>query len=173
MKIEWIQQINGYAYLYGKYGFSVQKGQIVAILRDWSMRRASIDKTYPQVGVQVLDVKMWDYSVTRAFLESRVDLHQISEKLNDDDLPYCSAEERWEKPTLYCVWKKGNKQATNNYEDPLKADQRMSQLQLKESKKKRPAKYFIEERKGESTRCEFYCLVKPWCNQYAQIISKH
>jgi hypothetical protein len=63
----------------------------------------------------------------------------------------------WEKPTTYAVKKVGNKRATNVFNTKEEADVKMEDL---------GKGYEVEIRKGERTRCESYCLVNNWCNQY-------
>jgi len=167
VKKEWEEQLNLYAHLYRGAGFNINKLQVVAVLRDWVKSRARREPSYPQVAVQVVPQKIWPDPVP--YLESRVSMHQMAVKLADDDLPYCTAEERWEKETGYAVVKDGNKRATRVYSDPLKANQRIKQLELSSSKSKKPVKYHLEERLGESTRCEYFCNAQPWCNQYKEM----
>ena len=45
-------QLLMYAWLFRKIGFNVDKGEIIAILRDWQKTKAKIDKSYPQLQVQ-------------------------------------------------------------------------------------------------------------------------
>ena len=172
MKTEWEQQLNLYAHLYREMGFAIRKAQIVAILRDWSRGRALGDPNYPQCAVTVEDVKLWSPEVAEQFLITRLQLHQASQYAPDDKLPECTPEERWEKPTLYCVMKNDNKRAVRNFEDPLQAEQRLKQLELQAAKQKKKDKYRIEVRLGESTRCLHYCVCSPYCNQYNEIVTQ-
>jgi len=166
-KPEWEKQLNLYAYLYRTAGFRVNKLQIVAVLRDWVKSRAKKDKGYPQCAVKIVPVGLWPDVLP--YLTSRVILHQMAVNLDDDNLPECTPEERWERPTTFAVKKNRNKTAVRVYEDPLQAQQRMKQLQFQAGKKKTPAKYWIEDRPGESVRCENYCNVNRWCNQYQKL----
>ena len=77
----------------------------------------------------------------------------------DDELPECTAEERWERPIKYAVKKEGRKSALRVLDSLKDAENYMAE-------KKLFAKHFVETRQGESVRCESYCAVQPFCNQY-------
>tara|TARA_Y100000310_G_scaffold328301_1_gene396228 strand:+ start:735 stop:1556 length:822 start_codon:yes stop_codon:yes gene_type:complete len=166
LKPEWEQQLNIYKWLFEKSGLTVNKLQIVAILRDWSKLRATREHEYPQKAVQVLSVPIWTPEDAQDFVETRVAMHQAAEMMLDDQLPFCTPKERWAKATTYAVKKNKNRKASNVYADPLKAGQRIKQLNTKDNKNK----YWLEERPGESTRCEHYCSVKAFCHQYKPFI---
>jgi hypothetical protein len=72
----------------------------------------------------------------------------------------------WEKPTRYAVMKNKNKRATRVLDTELEAGTICASLSEKHPKEK----YFVNERKGERTRCEGYCPVSFYCNQYAEYI---
>lgn len=160
-KPEWEAQINSYAHLYRLHGFPVDFATIVAVFRDWSKPQARRDSTYPQVGAQVVPVPLWDDESVAMWMENRVRVHQEAEGWRDDELPFCTPEERWEKPTTYAVIKKGNKRALRVLES-MEAAYRQMELEAKKSPK---AKFSVVTRPGVAARCGDYCLVRPWCNQ--------
>jgi hypothetical protein len=161
LKEEWEKQINLYALFYREAGFPVKQGRIIAIFRDWSKRQARIKsaKDYPNSQVKALGVPLWKEEAQRWFLEERILLHQQAELLPDDLLPLCSPEERWVRGEKWAVMKKGRKKAVRVFEDPNKAQEYIDN-QNKD--------LFIEHRSGESVRCEDYCEVQPFCNQYKE-----
>ncbi len=157
-KKEWEEQLNLYSLLYRKNGFLVRAARIIAVLRDWSKLKASREPDYPQVGVVVREVQLWAPEAQQYFLNMRVKAHQEAENLADDDLPMCSAEERWHKPDVYAVKKLGGKRAVSgglhsNFDDAhrfvLASDN---------------GKMEIEHRPGEDTRCLHYCAVREFCS---------
>ena len=75
----------------------------------------------------------------------------------DGNLPDCTPEEMWEKPAVWAVTKIGGKRAHSLYETAEQAIAACTEL---------GDKYEVIERKGERTRCESYCPVSTWCNQY-------
>src|ERR1044072_7811618 len=52
-KDEWVQQTNMGAFLLREIGFDIKGVQIVAILKDWSRRKAEFDPEYPQYAIIV------------------------------------------------------------------------------------------------------------------------
>ena len=74
-KPEWEKQLNCYAYLVRKNKErAVSKLQIVAILRDWSRRKAMTEKDYPKSQVIMVDVPLWEFEQQEAYLETRISI---------------------------------------------------------------------------------------------------
>jgi hypothetical protein len=160
-KLEWEQQLNLYNLLYGLHGLKAKAARIIAVLRDWSKAKAVRESDYPQVGVVVRDIPLWNTYDQINFTLERVKLHQDAEKLADDDLPECTPEERWAKDPTWAVIKKGNKRAKRVFKTEHEADGLIMEL---------GAAYVREFRPGAQTvRCESYCAVKDFCNQYKRI----
>jgi len=154
MKPEWEQQLNIYAALAAANGFHISKLQIVAILRDWSKLRAAREKDYPQVGVVVRDVPLWLPGKQAGYLSERVLLHQAAQHMADDDLPLCTEEERWRKPDVWAVKKKGGKRALKLFDSDISA----------QIYRNADANLTVEHRPGEDSRCLHYCAVKEFCS---------
>lgn len=152
VKAEWEAQTNLYAELLRRAGRWVNGIQIVAIGRDWSKLKAQFDKTYPQQQVAVLPVPVWTPEQASDYLEERVRLHQEAAKGN---WPDCSPEERWAKPTLYALMKKGQKKAVKLFDTQHAAEMHVAKDQ------------YVQERPGSSVRCESYCSVSNFCTQYS------
>lgn len=158
-KPEWEAQVNLYDLLYYHNGFSeIERLRIVAVLRDWSKRQAAKDKNYPQVGVVVREVPKWSREEQEAYLGRCVRVHQQAEKLPDDELPLCDEQERWRKPDVWRVKKKGGKRAMPGglHTSIESAKAFAAYTGLRETE--------IEFRPGEDTRCLHYCAVKEFCS---------
>lgn len=160
-KPEWEAQVNAYRWLYHKHGFEIKKLQIVAILRDWTSSKADEDG-YPPAAFQQLEVPLWPIEKAESFVRQRVEEYKTCQGVSAEDLPPCTPEERWEKPTKWAVMKEGRKRAVNG---GVLATQAQAELFLEAC----GPKHFIELRPGESTRCERFCRVKQWCHQYQQM----
>ncbi len=154
-KPEWEQQLNCYAYAYGRMGFEVKKLQIVAILRDHMVSKARTDHEYPQCPVHVVTVPLWDKHKQFEFLQERICIHEMASFKIDEHLPECTSAERWEKPDSWACKKKQNKQATKVFYDQPSAFQFAQSKGLE-----------IEYRKGEALRCSRYCDAAQVCHQY-------
>ena len=68
-KPEWEQQQNIYKYLVERVKKKPVKGlKICALIRDWSRRDAQNKPDYPQAPIQVIDIPMWTFDRTEAFI---------------------------------------------------------------------------------------------------------
>lgn len=149
------RQLNLYALLARHNGFNVTQLRIISVLRDWSKLRAAREPDYPQVGVVVREVPLWSPEEQEAYLGQRVRAHQQAEELADDDLPMCSPEERWRKPDVWAVVKKGNKRAKKLFETEADAAEMIREM---------GGPFDVIKRPGEDTRCLHYCAVREYCS---------
>jgi hypothetical protein len=165
-KDDWEKQLNIYAYVLAWHGFKVEQAKVCAIFRDWSKTQAARDRDYPQQQVKVFPIKLWPAEDQLTYIEDRIKLHKSCESLPEKELPHCTPEERWAKPDKYAVMKKGRKSAVRVLNSEKDA------IDYMEEKGLEPKTHSIELRPGESTRCEYYCMVKDYCNQYQKEIKK-
>jgi hypothetical protein len=149
---EWTQQINCYSWLYGKAGFPVKKAEVIAIYRDWSRGRA-YDPKYPQSNVERVEIELWSPEQQEEFVRSKLRGITVHKDTPDAELPECSTEDKWEKPTVWALMKKGRKSAVRLYSTKPEAEAALSEGKGNE----------IIERKGECTRCQEYCNVRAFC----------
>ncbi len=159
-KLDWQRQLNIYAWLVERNKkIPVSKLQIVAILRDWTRREAETKEDYPPSPLAVVSVPLWPMDVREDYIRKRVKLH--SDALLNAEIGHplidCSSDEMWEKPTTWAVKKKGNKRANFVFVEKDKAEWKAQEM---------GEAYGVEKRPGERTRCEKYCSVSPWCEQY-------
>lgn len=158
LKQDWEQQLNVYAWLAYKHGIKINTLQIEAILRDWVVSK-SIQSNYPPIPFQWVSVPLWSTEKTEQFIKNRLTSHQKYGII-------CTDEERWRRPTVYAVMKKGNKKALacNNYVngDKIPFTREDATKWISENQKKNENLY-IEERPGDCLRCRYYCNVKQFC----------
>ena len=158
-KVEWEQQLNIYAWLVEtvKEDFHVTDLGIVAIIRDWSRREAARNPDYPQAPVKEIPIKIWPYQDREAFIKERITQHSACEFAmeTNEDLPPCTPAEMWEKPTTYALKKKGGVRAIKVYETQEEAEKAFD-----------PKAHEIEVRLGSRTRCESFCPVNTYCQQW-------
>lgn len=113
-KQEWHDQLNIYAWMVEKVkGVSIKSLQIVAIIRDWSSREASLKEDYPQAPIVTIDIPIWPMQQREDFVNERLHMHAAAyfESDSGGDLPECTAEQMWEKQTTYAVKKEGGVRA--------------------------------------------------------------
>ena len=124
-KEEWIAQGNVNRWLLHKNGIDVKYLKNILLLRDWAEWELERKKGYPPVQVQTLDLPMWTLEETERFITERIKIFQNAMKLPDNQLPKCSAEERWfnskgvpKRCERYCLVKT----KCHQYKNPEMAD---------------------------------------------------
>ena len=165
-KQDWHNQLNSYAYLVEKAkGIPVKKLQIVAIVRDWNRRDAATREGYPKAPIVVIDIPLWPFAHREAYVRDRISLHgdALFEMETDGEMPECTSEEMWERPTVYALKKDGNVRAKSVHETREAAE---TALAAATEKAKKGEKFLIEVREGGRTRCESFCQVAPYCKQH-------
>jgi len=156
MPPEYERQLNMYGHLLRENGFKVEGLKIVAIYRDWSKMEARRDGNYPQLGAETHDVKLWSAAEAREFMAERVRLHQAAE----NDLPECTDEDRWAKPDKYALMSTPTSvRARKLFDTEVGAVTWAYENKIKEG-------WVVDHRPGVNTRCENYCLVSEYCEQF-------
>ena len=156
MPPEYERQLNMYGHLLRENGFKVEGLKIVAIYRDWSKMEARRDGNYPQLGAETHDVKLWSADEAREFMAERVRLHQAAE----NDLPECTDEDRWAKPDKYALMSTPTSvRARKLFDTEVSAVTWAYENKIKEG-------WVVDHRPGVNTRCENYCLVSEYCEQF-------
>jgi hypothetical protein len=158
-KTEWVDQLNMYAWLVERVkGHPVTALQIIGIVRDWSRREAANKEAYPQAPIVTLDIPIWDFQAREEFVRTRLSQHnEANFSAVSGEMPACTPEEMWEKPTTYAVMKEGGKRAKKVFLVKQEAEAFMADQK---------GTHFIETREGGRTRCDSFCQVAPFCQQY-------
>ena len=159
-KVDWENQLNMYAGLVEDVKqIPVTSVGIVAVIRDWSRREAGTREGYPEAPIKEIPIRLWTKEERNAYISDRIALHSACDFALETDgaLPDCTPAEMWEKPAVWAVRKVGGKRAHSLYESEDLANAALTEL---------GKGYEIEVRKGERTRCDNFCPVNTWCNQY-------
>lgn len=167
-KADWVNQLNCYAWLVEKVkGQRVRSLQIIGIVRDWSRRDAESKETYPQAPIVTIDIPLWTFEQREQYVRDRLVLHNeaLFNRQIDDELPACTPEEMWEKPTIYAIKKIGGVRAKTLFGEKDRAEEELARLNEKKQE------YVIEVREGERTRCEKFCQVSQFCDQHQKYIA--
>lgn len=150
---EWIAQTNIYRWLIEREtGRKINNIYIIAIFRDWSKLEAQRNNDYPKRSVERLHIPMWSDTQVEMFLRERIALIKM------DPPPNCSEEDIWARPTRYALMKEGRKTAIKLYDFAHEAHAEAAKL---------GSKYSVEVRPGVAVRCQDYCPVSRWCEQWA------
>lgn len=155
---EWRHQLLIYAWQLRKIGFDVKKGQIIAIMRDWSKPKSRFEDNYPKHQVEKIVFKFSekDFQEIEDWIFKRFEEHKMAEKLPDNELPMCTLKERFNDGDKYAVMKRGKKRALRVLEDERDAQ---SWMELNGGD-------YIEKREGQDKKCLEYCSVCDFCNYF-------
>lgn len=161
-KADWHNQLNVYAWLIQRCKkVPIKSLQIIAILRDWSAREAQTKDGYPPSPIATVDIPLWTYEQQEEYVRSRLSSHNAAyfATHTGDEMPLCTPDDMWEKPTTYAVKKEGGVRAKSVHATRGEAEAVLP-----------PKGYFIEVREGERTRCKSYCQVSSFCSQYQEYL---
>lgn len=175
-KPEWTQQLNGYDYMLRQHGFAPKELSITAMIRDWSKTRAwsfdysrndlvRLDQSYPEAPIVRIPIDKWDPQEQYNFLVDRVSRLEEARALPDDELPTCTHDEVWERDRKFAVMKEGNKRSTRNFDTAQEARDFIATH-------KERSKMRVEDRPGHRLRCELFCSVNRFCNQFQEFRAK-
>jgi len=159
-KIEWEHQLNIYSWLIETVKKTpVRSLGIVAIIRDWSRREAARNPDYPQAPIKEIPIGRWHLHEQEKFIRDRIAAHAACEfeMETDGDIPDCTPEEMWEKPTTWALKKVGGVRAKSVHDNEDEANDALE---------KAGKGYEIEVRLGSRTRCESFCPVNTFCQQW-------
>ena len=108
-------------------------------------------------AVKEIPITLWPYQQREDFISERISKHSECEfhMETDEELPPCTPEEMWEKPTTWALKKKGGVRAIKVYETQEEAEAALD-----------PKVQEIEVRLGSRTRCESFCPVNTYCQQW-------
>lgn len=169
-KDDWTKQLNSYIYMAKEVlGVDITKASITAIFRDWKMddreraeKSSPFGSDYPAAPILEIEIPVLPHAEVGAAIRKKLVMLNRCESLEDDGLPFCTADDRWARGESWAVIKKGAKRALNG-----------GVHDTKESAEEFAAKCSfatdIEHRVAKSIRCERYCPAAPFCNQWAMI----
>lgn len=166
IKKEWYAQLNIQADILRRnpqLNIRVEKLQIVALLRDWQPSKAASDPLYPQSQIVILPIPMAHPENVEKYILHRCELHQAArDQQNDDLIPECDKEDRWEDETKWSAVKNGNTRATKNFKSLEEATQWVSA-------QKDASQFSISVRPGFPRRCmgiggKVYCQAAKFCH---------
>ncbi len=149
---DWEKQLNIYRLLLINSNYPVDKLQIIALFRDFSYSKAKQNSDYPKSPIEVISIETWPLQKTLIFLSERVSAYQDAMR----ELPLCTPEEKWQRNTIYAVMQPNRKTARRLFDNYEQAQELASMVKGA----------YVEKRAGFCTRCEYYCKVKNFCEQY-------
>lgn len=172
---EYEKQLNIYKFLLEQAGYPVKSLKLNLIFKDWRSAEGKYDSTYPE-KIEELMLKVWDSKYTKQFIEDKINEIEKYKHFDDDKIPECPAQDRWEGKTTWAVMKKDNKKASKvcfSFKDAQQyihdtaknmAEKDKSNKEYNEKLEKAKENFTIEKRIAQPKKCLDYCLVKDFCH---------
>ncbi len=156
---DWYKQGMTYAWLLKQNGLDVRRCRFIALLKDHSKSKAKTDSTYPQSPVFVYEFEITpeELTATGERITAKVKAIEEAERMADDEITPCTAEERWADADKYAVMKNGRKTAVRVFDTLIDAENCAGEL---------GNSHYVEHRPAISRKCGEYCLCKDFCNFY-------
>lgn len=129
-------------------------------VKDWKKSEARKFKPgYPQKPIFYKDYDIWDKATMERILVDRIKRHIDAASVADNDLPYCTDEERWQRNKYRVFGKKKNgewsKASKGTYSSQEEADSEGAEL----------GEFMVTEVTGRPTKCIDFCDCCIFCNQ--------
>ena len=151
------KQLNIYAYIAHKNGIKVSGLQIINFVKDWSKHEAARKPDYPPQDIFIQNIPLWPIEQTEAFVMERIAAH---EEARAGNLPDCTDEERWLRDDKFAVMKEKRVRAVRVFDSQEEAETFIAA-------QKDADKHTIDHRRGRPIRCEQFCDVADYCDQFA------
>ena len=163
-KDEWEEQLNVLNFLCRKNpdkinNIFVNNMFILAILRDWSKLKVMQSDNYPKKQIVKIPIRLWSEEEQEHFIRQRILLHQNTATAKE--LIKCTPKEMWRKEDVFAVMKDGRKSALRLLPTMEKAKQYLKDNNMVENKGR-----CSDHRLGENVRCNHYCSVNKFCDQF-------
>lgn len=154
--VEWVLQLNMQLELLRQNGLDAKKLQIVGLLRDFSKLEALRNDDYPRTEVVIMPIQVMSREEIQETIKDLILSHEAA---RSGALPNCTQDERWATPDQWAVMKKGVKRAVMLRPSRVEAETVANDLHG----------HYVEFRPGVSRRCDSYCNVNKWCEQYQKM----
>lgn len=178
---EWTQQLNMYRLFLERQGYPVDKICINLIMRDYSKSKARFEADYPE-PIETLELPLLGLDVVEEMIERRIAEIEKYTFTQDDGIPVCTPNERWQQQDTWAVYRGDNKTASkveysyagakNWMEKKVRelAERDIAKgMDVVQATQKVAGLFRIEKRPGIPTRCVSYCPVAPFCNFYRSL----
>ena len=151
------KQLNIYAYIAHKNGIKVSGLQVINFVKDWSRHEAERKPDYPPQDIFIQNIPLWPTEQSEAFVMERIAAH---EEARAGNLPDCTDEERWLRDDKFAVMKEKRVRAVRVFDSQEEAETFIAA-------QKDADKHTIDHRRGQPIRCEQFCDVADYCDQFA------
>lgn len=131
------------------------------IFTDWSKAESLRNSNYPKARVHSQKYNLLSLDEIEQFVKDKLELYDSMKHQQEKDIPYCTDEELWRKPTVWKYYKNANAtRATKNFDNPSEAYALQQTSGVGE----------VREVKGTVSACK-YCPAFLLCSQKDELIN--
>ena len=135
--------------------------KIPNIFTDWSKAESLRNSNYPKARVHSQKYNLLVLDEIEQFVKDKLELYDSMKHQQEKDIPYCTDEELWRKPTVWKYYKNAYAtRATKNFDNPSEA------YALQQTK----GAGEVREVKGTVSACK-YCPAFLLCSQKDELIN--
>jgi hypothetical protein len=165
---EWTLQQNMYRYMYYlTHGIKLRSLKILARYRDWyKWDKQRGGPKYPAYPSVTYSLGLMPFDKVKAFMTEQVNLLIKNENVPDDALPECTYEDMWSKPDQVAVKSTRVKRALRVLPSMAAAKEYVSNYLKNATCKDKVTSLSYEVRPAMRTRCDSWCPINKYCNQY-------
>lgn len=158
-------QLNIYAHIL-RPDLKVTLLQIIMWFTDYDINKSYQSPDYPSDFIEpVVISNLWNRGFAEEKIVHMVEMHKSNEQKPDAELDECTAEDMWSKEHVFAIEAPGSKRAVRLLDSEAEAKEYITA-----SKNKEKGTWKISKRAGARTRCDKFCKVNKWCNQYQEYI---
>jgi hypothetical protein len=152
---------------YETHNIKLRSLRILALFRDWNkfQKRRSGGK-YPDRPAMVYLLPLMDFNKVEQYMSERVNLMIANEDVPDNDLPYCTNDDMWSKPDQVAVKSTRVKRALRVLPSDEAAKEYVHNYLKSPTCKDSVKTLSYEVRPATRIRCESWCPINKYCNQY-------
>lgn len=164
---DWEKQLNIYDWMLSQDGISVATINVCMVVLDWK-KADSYQAMYPNTRLSIIPLKKWSRKDQEMFISNFVNSMIGSKNLSDEELPFCSEQDRWADEAQYKLFRLPEHQkAVKVFPNMERAKKYLAACEKRANNKTDWDKAVIKQVVANPwRRCENYCDVSNWCNQY-------
>jgi hypothetical protein len=159
-----------YAYLCSLEGRDVVGLYVIAWWKGWTPKDMMGNPKYPRKPVEQVRMKLWTRDEQEDYLYTRLGIMMDDENKQDEDLTPCTTEDMWSRGESWAVFKYPKGKKMKKAARVLYSEEDAKRWIKKMVKAPMVAK--IEHRPAQRLRCDEWCEVTDWCNQYQEYKKK-
>lgn len=169
-------QLNRLRYILMENGYKVRKLRNIYLIPHLDKTKF-LNPEYPKRNAVMVDVPLMPIKEVVAGIKERARAQMAARQLTDNDLPYCTDEERWIRQNFWLAYtrKKGGRKGILqpfSSRSSKKTDTKKEMIKWRKSNGIPLSHIKYKNIKGHPTKCD-YCKAAPFCNQLQKELLVH